>query len=112
MILDRNPITFVGFLQIFQEQWSSSFTVKNIQLRKKILNTLNISKEFTLLLNDAFDAMNGRRFTERVSADKWEMKKKQWIGLLSGINETESFARQSKEILNHFYRIRVQWRCE
>ena len=49
-----------------------------------------------LLLNDAYDVMNGRRWKERIHHGNWEEKKKHLNDLISDINETEAHSLESK----------------
>ena len=44
----------------------------------------------TLLLNDAFDSMNGRRFAERIHSGNWAEKKRPLLDLLDAITQSEA----------------------
>ena len=50
----------------------------------------------TVLLNDAFDVMNWRRWMERIHHGNWEEKKKHLADLIDAINETEAHSLESK----------------
>lgn len=52
--------------------------------------------EETLLLNDSFDTMNGRRFAERINPENWNEKKKPLVDLLKAIDISEEHSLASK----------------
>lgn len=54
------------------------------------------TEDLCLLLNDAFDVMNGRRWKERIHHGNWEEKKKHLTDLIDAINETEAHSLESK----------------
>lgn len=54
-------------------------------------------EDLVMLLNNAFDTLNGRHYKERITPENWQENKKNLTDLLKAINETESHSLASKE---------------
>lgn len=54
-------------------------------------------QDLVLLLNNAFDSLNGRRFIERICPKNWSENKQNLLNLLDALNETEAHSLASKE---------------
>lgn len=54
-------------------------------------------EDLCLLLNNTFDALNGRRFKERIWSGNWQQHKRNLKQLLKSLDDTEAHADESKE---------------
>lgn len=86
-------------MQLFSRGVAKAFNFyreKNPATKDAFKHTGHI-EELTLLLNDAFDTMNGRRFVEGISSRNWVLKKKTLEDLLDTLKETETHSKLSKD---------------
>ena len=54
-------------------------------------------EDLCLLLNNTFDALNGRRFKERIWSGNWQQHKRNLKQLLTALDDTEAHSDESKE---------------
>ncbi|KAK4007498.1 hypothetical protein OUZ56_012653 [Daphnia magna] len=71
--------------------------------RLKNLTTMEVFKhtkateEMCLILNNAFDVLDGRHYKERIHTGNWKQQQKCLVDLLEAINEAEAYSKASNK---------------
>lgn len=85
--------------QIFSRSVAKAFQFYRLKnpATMEVFKHTKATEEMCLILNNAFDVLNGRHYKERIHTGNWKQQKKCLLDLLEAISETKAYSKASNK---------------